>query len=199
MFWGDHVRLIVITFTLLVIHFKKASTREQTETLYKISLRTTSKPHRINDSMAMDTLIKINGSTGVRKPQNPAALIPFTGLTDSHKINKNCCMNGGTCVLGTFCACQKPFTGRYCEFDERKKNCANKIKHGDWVLRGCRLCRCTYGLLNCLKEVMQAHCDPTSVDANDARLELFSCGTMLHPLTPIIFLMLTGSYFGFCP
>ncbi|XP_069820329.1 cryptic protein-like [Dendropsophus ebraccatus] len=188
MFWRDHVRLIVITFTLLAFHLKKAST---SGILNRISLHTTSKPYRINDSIAMDTLIKINESTGVRKPQNNAALLPFTGLTDNRKLSKNCCMNGGTCVLGTFCACQKPFTGRYCEYDERKKNCANQIKHGDWVLRGCRLCRCTYGVLNCLREALQENCDPTN---DDARLE--SCGTMLHSFTFIMFLILIRSYFG---
>ncbi|XP_075716734.1 cryptic protein-like [Rhinoderma darwinii] len=141
--------------------------------------------------MAMDTLIEINGSTGVRKPQ--AALIPFTGLTDSSKLSKNCCLNGGTCVLGSFCACPKHFIGRYCEYDERKKNCAANIKHGDWVLRGCRLCRCAYGLLYCLAGGLQANCDPMSDD-----IGLESCGTMLHPLTFILFPLLIGSYFGFC-
>lgn len=190
MFWGDHVRLLVITFTLLAFPFKEASTKEQSETPPRTGLHRTSKPQRINDSMAMDALIAINGSNGVRKPQNTEALIPFTGLTDSRKLNKNCCMNGGTCVLGSFCACPKHFTGRYCEYDERKRNCAANIKHGDWVLRGCRLCRCTYGFLNCLKEALQANCD--------AGLESYSCGTMLYPMTFIIFLLLFGSYYGFC-
>ncbi|XP_071982357.1 cryptic protein-like [Engystomops pustulosus] len=146
--------------------------------------------------MAIDLFLKLNGSTGVRKPQNPgAALIPFTGLTDSRKLSRTCCMNGGTCVLGSFCACPKHYTGRYCEYDERKKNCAIKIRHGDWVRRGCRLCRCAYGTFHCLKEDLQEDCNHTH---EDEEVELYSSGTMLHPLNFIIFLLLIGNYFGFC-
>ncbi|XP_073519272.1 cryptic protein-like [Phyllobates terribilis] len=134
------------------------STKEQSEALRRVSLHTTLKPQHRNDTMSLDKLIEVNGSTGVRKPQNTDALIPFVGLTDSSKLSKNCCMNGGTCVLGSFCVCPMYFTGRYCEDDERKRDCADQIKHGDWVLRDCRLCRCTYGLLSCLKEDLQPDC-----------------------------------------
>ncbi|XP_077137041.1 cryptic protein-like [Ranitomeya variabilis] len=195
MFWRDHVRLIVITFTLLAVHYRKVSTEEQSEALRRVSLDATLKAQQRNDTMSLDTLIESNGSTGVRKPQNTDALIPFVGLTDSSKLSKNCCMNGGTCVLGSFCICPIYFTGRYCEDDERKRDCVDRIKHGDWVLRGCRLCRCTYGLLSCLKEELQPDCDPTS---DGSQLKSYFCGKMLHLLTFIIFHLLIGKCIGFC-
>ncbi|XP_059827142.1 cryptic protein-like [Hypanus sabinus] len=79
-----------------------------------------------------------------------ANVIRFLGLTDSKTLNRSCCNNGGTCILGSFCACPPPFIGRYCELDESRKSCGRFVD-GQWVLKHCTWCICSYGNLHCLE------------------------------------------------
>nr|CAI15755.1 Cripto-3 long [Xenopus laevis] len=74
--------------------------------------------------------------------------IPFIGLTKNHALDKHCCKNGGTCVLGSFCACPKHYTGRYCELHVHNRKCGI-VPHGHWVQKKCALCRCMYGTMHC--------------------------------------------------
>ncbi|XP_067908745.1 cryptic protein-like [Heterodontus francisci] len=135
-----------------------------------------------------------------RKSRRGGAIIPFIGLTDSSRLDRNCCQNGGTCVLGSFCVCPKHFLGRNCEYDERIRNCGN-IPEGAWVPKNCTWCRCSYGILHCIQG-SQDDCDIKGDLKEDPRYyQLLSDGSRLLPmrylLLPGIFLTIVS--FGLLP
>ncbi|KAA0704303.1 Cryptic protein [Triplophysa tibetana] len=101
---------------------------------------------------------EMNAQTPQHAHRNAEAVMPFLGLTGVSKQSRTCCKNGGTCILGSFCACPKHFTGRSCEYDERVRDCG-VIPHGEWVQKGCSYCRCGYGLLHCFPNIFSNNCD----------------------------------------
>ncbi|XP_046870693.1 teratocarcinoma-derived growth factor 1 [Hypomesus transpacificus] len=94
------------------------------------------------------------------KHRDAGSVLPFVGLTGSSKQSRDCCKNGGTCILGSFCACPPYFTGRSCEYDKRIRTCG-MIPQGEWVKKGCSYCRCGYGILHCFHDVFHDDCDDT--------------------------------------
>ncbi|XP_009572921.1 PREDICTED: cryptic protein-like [Fulmarus glacialis] len=173
MYWGNHVRILfTVTLVWQAVHSGKGREKEEREEDVseedEKSLNVTAqKQQPKNEGIIVNGLSDMNQSYESRKQQNARALVPFTGITESKKLNRHCCQNGGTCILGAFCACLKHFTGRYCEHDER--NCGS-IAHGAWVLKGCWLCRCGYGTLNCLSEIMHDNCEQKSEKEEVTRL-----------------------------
>ncbi|XP_025053424.1 cryptic protein-like [Alligator sinensis] len=158
MYWR-HVRILfMVPMALQVIHFGRGREEEEYEHAGENVNATAQKQQPKNQDTIVNALNDVNQSYESRKQPNSRSLVPFTGITDSKKLNRHCCQNGGTCILGSFCACLKHFTGRYCEHDERKRNCG-PVAHGAWIIKGCRFCRCGYGMLHCLSGRMQDNCD----------------------------------------
>uniref|UniRef100_A0A663EZP8 EGF-like domain-containing protein n=1 Tax=Aquila chrysaetos chrysaetos TaxID=223781 RepID=A0A663EZP8_AQUCH len=81
----------------------------------------------------------------------------FLFLTVARELNRNCCQNGGTCFLGTFCICPKYFTGRHCEHDKSIKFCGT-VRHGEWDKDSCPLCQCVHGVLHCFPHGLRDSC-----------------------------------------
>uniref|UniRef100_A0A3B3ZNF6 EGF-like domain-containing protein n=1 Tax=Periophthalmus magnuspinnatus TaxID=409849 RepID=A0A3B3ZNF6_9GOBI len=104
-----------------------------------------------------------SSSSGDSRHRDAGAVLPFIGLTSSKKFqSRSCCQNGGTCILGSFCACPEFFTGRTCEYDQRLRSCG-PVLHGEWVQKGCSYCRCGYGVLHCFPHVFHKDCGKTPV------------------------------------
>uniref|UniRef100_A0A8C8K272 Cryptic/Cripto CFC domain-containing protein n=1 Tax=Oncorhynchus tshawytscha TaxID=74940 RepID=A0A8C8K272_ONCTS len=99
---------------------------------------------------------EMNSPAGGRKHCDAGLVLPFVCLTGSPKQSRNCCKNGGTCILGSFC--EPHFIDRSCEYHERVGSCGI-IPHGEWVQKGCSYCRCGFGVLHCFPRVFHEDCD----------------------------------------
>ncbi|KAL3868142.1 hypothetical protein ACJMK2_040978, partial [Sinanodonta woodiana] len=60
----------------------------------------------------------------------------------------SCCLNGGLCIMGSFCHCTSGFYGRFCEKELLNRSCGT-LPHGTWIKSGCNACQCYDGTMIC--------------------------------------------------
>uniref|UniRef100_A0A0D9RUJ9 Growth factor n=2 Tax=Chlorocebus sabaeus TaxID=60711 RepID=A0A0D9RUJ9_CHLSB len=96
------------------------------------------------------------------RPRSSQRVSPM-GIQNSKELNRTCCLNGGTCMLGSFCACPPSFYGRNCEHDVRKENCGS-VPHDTWLPKKCSLCKCWHGQLRCFPQAFLPGCDGLVMD-----------------------------------
>ncbi|CAD7670650.1 unnamed protein product [Nyctereutes procyonoides] len=114
MTWSYPVRLLFfVSLALWNIHLGNNSNREE------INNATTQKLQQKTLNWTLNNLGEVNGNGDGWRPQDTRPY--FHAFQDRASSPPRCCRNGGTCVLGSFCVCPDPFTGRYCEHDQRHR------------------------------------------------------------------------------
>ncbi|XP_052509287.1 putative teratocarcinoma-derived growth factor 3 [Budorcas taxicolor] len=109
----------------------------------------------------------------------PSQFVASMGIQKNKELNRTCCLNGGTCMQGSFYACPPSFYGCNCEHDSHKENCGS-VPHA----RKCSMCKCWHGQLCCFPQSFLPGCDGHVMDehltaSRTPELTLSACALML--------------------
>ncbi|KAK6165657.1 hypothetical protein SNE40_022545 [Patella caerulea] len=122
-----------LMFLVMVIQFVETRQTQDVPRWLRISSKTIKIRHHHGDNIRKEI-------------QQHVEIIP---MFNSSKSSSSCCLNGGRCIIGSFCKCPKNFYGRRCEHKNVEKPCG-RLMHAVWVKSDCNLCRCFNGLMNCI-------------------------------------------------
>ncbi|XP_037584603.1 putative teratocarcinoma-derived growth factor 3, partial [Cebus imitator] len=128
-----------------------------------------------------DDSIQPQEEPGIR-PQSSQLALPM-GIQDSKERNRTCCLNGGTCMLGSFCACPSSFYRQNCEHDVSKENCGS-VPHGTRLPNKCSMSKCWHDQLRCFPQAFLPGCDGPVTDEHlmatkTPELPLSACTTFM--------------------
>ncbi|XP_058534597.1 teratocarcinoma-derived growth factor 1 [Ochotona princeps] len=95
----------------------------------------------------------------IRSRPPSSQFVPSMRIQDSRELNRSCCHNGGTCMLGLFCFCPPSFSGRNCEHDLRIRRSCGSVPHDTWLPKRCSICKCWQGEMHCVSQAFLPGCE----------------------------------------
>ena len=107
----------------------------------------------------------------------PSQFISSMGIQNSKGLNRTCCLNGGTCILGSFCT-YPPSVERTVSLTCTK---GSVWVYAPWhlVAMKCSMCKCWHGQFRCIPQWFLPSCDEHLITAGTPELTLSACAFLL--------------------
>ncbi|VFV37483.1 low quality protein:, partial [Lynx pardinus] len=85
------------------------------------------------------------------------------GIQDSKELNRTCCLNGGTYMLGSFFACPPPSMAGTVSMIHTKTT-VSLCPHDTWLSKRHSMCKCWCGQLHCFPQTFLPGCEAHVMD-----------------------------------